>query len=104
MDYSPPGSFNPRDFPGKNTGVPLSSPGDLSDPGIEPVSPALAGGFFTTESKEAQVQIYCFLYWYYSLYNFSHVYIILSPEKTLFLNYRCKENNKIHLIETKNAQ
>ena len=25
------------------------SPGDLPDPGIEPVSPALAGGFFTTE-------------------------------------------------------
>ena len=25
------------------------SPGDLADPGIEPSSPALAGGFFTTE-------------------------------------------------------
>ena len=25
------------------------SPGDLFDPGIKPVSPALAGGFFTTE-------------------------------------------------------
>ena len=24
-------------------------PGDLSDPGIEPESPALIGGFFTTE-------------------------------------------------------
>ena len=33
------------------SGLPLPSPGDLSDPGIEPaslVSPALAGGFFTT--------------------------------------------------------
>ena len=29
--------------------VPLPSPGDLLDPGIEPVSPAWAGGFFTTE-------------------------------------------------------
>ena len=29
--------------------LPLPSPGDLSDPGIEPVSTALAGGFFTTE-------------------------------------------------------
>ena len=27
----------------------LLSPGDLPDPGIEPMSPALAGGFFTTE-------------------------------------------------------
>ena len=26
-------------------------PGDPPDPGIEPVSPALAGGFFTTEHK-----------------------------------------------------
>ena len=44
----------PRDFPGKNTGMGchFPSPGDLPDPGIEPkslMSPALAGGFFTTE-------------------------------------------------------
>ena len=31
------------------SGLPFPSPGDLPDPGIEPVSPALAGGFFTTE-------------------------------------------------------
>ena len=30
-------------------GLPCSPPGDLPDPGIEPTSPALAGGFFTTE-------------------------------------------------------
>ena len=33
------------------SGLPFSPPGDLPDPGIEPVSlmsPALAGGFFTT--------------------------------------------------------
>ena len=30
-------------------GLPFPSPGDLPNPGIEPVSPALAGGFFTTE-------------------------------------------------------
>ena len=29
--------------------LPFPSPGDLSHPGIEPVSPALAGRFFTTE-------------------------------------------------------
>ena len=29
--------------------MPIPSPGDLADPGIEPTSPALAGGFFTTE-------------------------------------------------------
>ena len=31
------------------SGLPFPSPGDLSDPGIEPESPALADGFFTTE-------------------------------------------------------
>ena len=30
-------------------GFPFPAPGDLPDPGIKPVSPALAGGFFTTE-------------------------------------------------------
>ena len=29
--------------------LPFPSPGDLPDPGTEPASPALAGGFFTTE-------------------------------------------------------
>ena len=35
------------------SGLPCPSPGDLPDPGIEPVSltsPALAGGFFTTRT------------------------------------------------------
>ena len=31
-------------------GLPFPSLGDLPHPGIEPMSPALAGGFFTTES------------------------------------------------------
>ena len=30
-------------------GLPFPSPGDLADPGTEPLSPALAGGFFTAE-------------------------------------------------------
>ena len=30
-------------------GLPFPSPGDLSHPWIEPASPALTGGFFTTE-------------------------------------------------------
>ena len=36
------------------SGLLFPSPGDLPNPGIEPaslVSPALAGGFFTTESS-----------------------------------------------------
>ena len=32
------------------SGLPFPSPGNLPRPGVEPVSPALAGGFFTTET------------------------------------------------------
>ena len=36
------------------SGLPVPSPGDLPDPGIEPESPALVGGFFTIwVTKEA---------------------------------------------------
>ena len=31
------------------SGFPFLSPGDLPDPGIKPVSPALVGGFFISE-------------------------------------------------------
>ena len=31
------------------SGLPFPPPGGLPDPGIEPASPALVGGFFTTE-------------------------------------------------------
>ena len=31
------------------TGLPFPSPGDLLNPGIEPVPASLAGGFLTTE-------------------------------------------------------
>ena len=44
-----------REFPRQEywSGLPFPSPGDLPDPGVEPVSPvspALAGGFFTTRA------------------------------------------------------
>ena len=41
----------PRDFPGKNTGVGCHCllQGNLPNPGIEPMSPALTGEFFLSE-------------------------------------------------------
>ena len=47
------------------SGLPCPPPGDLPDPGIEPVSlmsPALAGGFFTTSTHLAVLPkaFYCF--------------------------------------------
>ena len=38
------------------SGLPFLSPEDLPEPGIKPVSPALAGGFFTTEPPETIFQ------------------------------------------------
>ena len=38
----------PWNYPGKNTGVPFPTPGDLPDPGIKMAFLALAGEFFTT--------------------------------------------------------
>ena len=56
MDCGPPGSSGPLAFPGKNPGVgcavAICYPGDLLSSGIQPLSPALAGGFFTTEPPE----------------------------------------------------
>ena len=48
-------------FPRKEylSGLPFFSPRDLPSPGIEPMSPALAGGFFTT--REAQRTVWRFL-------------------------------------------
>ena len=41
------------------SGLSLPSPGDLTDPGIEPVFPAMAGGFVTTEPPEKPVYLAC---------------------------------------------
>ena len=49
-DWSPPGplsmGFSRREY---WSGLPFPSPGDLPDSGFKPTSPALAGGFITTE-------------------------------------------------------
>ena len=50
MDCSPPGSSDHGISQARVLDwVPFPSPGDLPDPGIETASPALAGGFLTTE-------------------------------------------------------
>ena len=60
MDCSPPGSSVHGIFQaGYWSGLPFPPPGDLPDPGIKPsslLSPALAGGFFTTSATwEAKI-------------------------------------------------
>ena len=50
MDYSLPGSSVHGIFQARILEwVAFPSSGNISDPGIEPMSPALAGRFFTTE-------------------------------------------------------
>ena len=54
----------PWDFPGKNTGVDCHflHQGNLSDPGIEPVSPALAGGVFIAKTpREPKFKLHLIL-------------------------------------------
>ena len=50
MDCSPPGSSVHGILQARILEcLPLPTPGDLPDPGIEPESPELAGRFFTTK-------------------------------------------------------
>ena len=67
MDCSPPGS-SVHGFPRQEywSGLPFPSPGYIPDLGIEPVSlmsPALAGGFFTTSATwgDAVRKAHCLL-------------------------------------------
>ena len=40
------------------SGFPFPPPGDLPDPGFEPTSPALAGGFFTNKPPGKPTLLY----------------------------------------------
>ena len=71
-DCSPPGPFV-HGFPRQEywSGLPCLSPGDLSDPRIKPISPALAGRFFTTEPPGKPLTrvtpLLCFICWGFHL-------------------------------------
>ena len=61
------------------SGLPFPSPGDLPNPGIEPVSlvfPALVGGFFTIGTTWEATHIYICIYTY--IYTHTHTYICIS--------------------------
>ena len=42
--------------------LPFPSPGDLLNPGIEPTSPALAGGLFTAEPQGSPIVLSMFAF------------------------------------------
>ena len=61
-------------------GLPFPSPRDVPDPGIKPVSPALADGFFTTEPPgKPHLYIYIYIFFFFKL--------LWIPEKHLLLLY-----------------
>ena len=55
------------------SGLPFPSPGDLPDPGIEPMSPALAGGFLTTEPPGKPLYSYT-----YNLFSRVHIFSLIA--------------------------
>ena len=63
------------------SGLPFPSPGDLPDPGIEYVSPTLAGGFYTTESPGEPMLFTTSLYFHVS----SLLSLSFSAEAPLYM-------------------
>ena len=60
------------------SGLPLPSPGDLPDPGIELWCPALAGRFFTAEPPGKHSQPQYFLTYPFYIYLQNNVYFIIA--------------------------
>ena len=54
------------------SGLPCPPPGDLADPGIEPVFPALEGRFFTTDTPGKHIHLYFFFnFWFWQNLSFT---------------------------------
>ena len=93
LDCSPPGSSVHRDSPSQNnwSGLPFPPPGDLPDPGIEPsspLSPALAGRFFSTEPwGKPPTYLYCHLRHKFVLEKRFIPFILPSILETLLLHF-----------------
>ena len=65
--------------------LPFSPSGDLPDPGIEPASPALTGGLFTTEAPRKHplnfaTQVSA---WHVSLLSWPTTFLVVVLEKLL---------------------
>ena len=68
IDSSPPGPSVHRIFKTRS-GLPFPTPGNLTDPGIEPMSLALAGRFFSTmPSGKSFILVYCYINWTFFFY------------------------------------
>ena len=69
--------------------LPFPPPGDLPDPGIEPTSPALAGGLFTTEPPGKP---YIYIYTHIHTYTHTHIYVYyIYNINVVFLEYESQK-------------
>ena len=75
-------------------GLPFPSPGDLSDPGIEPRSPALQADALTSEPQGSHTYIYTRTHMYFSIYFIVHISICLY----MHLCKVCKIYIRIYII------
>ena len=76
-------------------GFPFPPPGDLPDPEINPVSPELAGGFFTTSTTWQAPCIYICILWFIWIFNMCcfHDFFISCVSKIGFcILLKCKHS------------
>ena len=69
-------------------GLPRPPPGDLPGPGIEPVSvmsPALAGGFFTTSATWDYLTIFASILWWMAICVSHSTMVILKNREYILL-------------------
>ena len=78
--------------------LPFSSPEDLSDPGIKPASPALAGGFLTTEPPGET--IYLLQYINSSFINFLYLTTCSLKARVLVFKAQLLTLDSYHMVST----
>ena len=96
MDYGLPGSSVDGILQARILllGLPCPTSGDLPDPGIEPtslISPALVGGFFTTEPPgkpiyiHTHIYIHTYIYTYTDTHIYTHIYIHVYIQAHIYI-------------------
>ena len=84
-------------------GLPFPPPGDLPDPGIEPMSlasPALAGMFFTSSATwEATEYIYMCMYITFVFYIYIYIYTHTHTSSTLLMTYEYISQLSVQILE-----
>ena len=74
------------------SGLPFPTPGNLPNPGMEPMFPSLAGRFFSTVTPGKpihNVYVYQNIVLKFNIYNF-HLSIILHKADVIFFNFKLK--------------